>query len=214
VLELAVRVSDESRSKTEQYRRRADAEALKAEFASQEDYLASLRLRVELSCDKIDSVARISELTAKSNQFNLTTRRYSESEIRALMASPDASVYSLVVGDKFGSAGLTGIAILRWQNGTAEIDSFLMSCRVIGRGVEFAIWSEILRDAAARGCTDIAADYLPTAKNAQVADFYDRLGLAPSDDSASARRYRAKLGDVMPPAAPWIEMVRCWTKTP
>jgi predicted enzyme involved in methoxymalonyl-ACP biosynthesis len=114
-----------------------------------------------------------------------------------------------VVSDKFGNAGLTGVAVLRWAGETAEVDSFLMSCRVIGRGVEFAIWPAILRDATARGCTRIAATYSPSAKNAQVANFWDRLGLSPTTTDDGIRHYRAPIDGFTTPPTPWIEVIRC-----
>jgi FkbH-like protein len=203
---LAGGISADSRSKTEQYRTRAEAETIKAQFSSHEDYLRSLELKVTLNRDDASSIARISELTQKSNQFNLTTRRYSESEIVAVIDSADTAVYSLVVSDKFGSAGLTGVAVVRHCDGTAHVDAFLMSCRVIGRGVEMAIWQYIAREAMREGCTHLAAIYLPTAKNAQVADFYDRLGLPLIEEVDGARHYRVALDSFSPPQSPWIEV--------
>src|SRR5207248_7809957 len=99
-------ISAESRSKTEQYRQRAKTEEARASFGSNEEFLASLGLRVQVARDAAGSIPRISELTMKSNQFNVTTRRYAANEIRALMDATDATVYSLGVSDKNGDAGL------------------------------------------------------------------------------------------------------------
>lgn len=204
---LAGGTSSESRAKTDQYRQRAAAEELKAGFATNEEFLASLGLRLEVSRNAAGSVPRISELTMKSNQFNLTTRRYSVSEIQQFVASRDATVYSVVVSDKFGSAGLTGVVIVRWEGGAAVVDSFLMSCRVIGRGIEFAVWNEVLRDAVARKCQVVRAEYRPTAKNAQVADFFDRLGLPLVSADGEGRRYEITIVKFSPQHTPWIEVV-------
>ncbi|MDB5407849.1 MAG: FkbH protein [Rhodospirillales bacterium] len=206
---LAGGVTEESRSKTEQYRQRAAADVLKSQFSSNDEYLASLNLRVELSRDAEASLARLSELSQKSNQFNLTTRRYSESDMRRALDCPDTAVYSLVVGDKFGNAGLTGVAVVRWNADTAVVEAFLMSCRVIGRGIEFAIWPAILRDAAAHGCTRIAATYSPSAKNAQVADFWERAGLSPTAAEDGICHYGAEIAGFTCPPTPWIEVIRC-----
>jgi hypothetical protein len=204
---LAGGISADSRGKTEQYRQRADAVALQAQFESQDAYLASLEMKVELNCNAAASVARISELSMKSNQFNLTTRRYSEAEVTQLMKSPDSAVYSLSVSDKFGKAGLTGVVFMRYLDGFAQIDNFLMSCRVIGRGVETAIWLQIASTAALRGCAALRAAFIPSAKNAQVADFYDRLGLTLTQTTADgARYYSAALTSFTPPVTPWIEL--------
>ena len=204
---LAGGISADSRGKTEQYRQRADGLALQAQFDSQDAYLASLEMKVQLSCNATASVARISELSMKSNQFNLTTQRFSEAEVKQLMQSPDSAVYSLFVSDKFGKAGLTGVVFVRYLDDVAHVVNFLMSCRVIGRGVETAIWSKIASNAAQRGCTALQAAFIPSAKNAQVADFYDQLGLPLAHTTADgARHYGTALTSFTPPVTPWIEL--------
>lgn len=203
---LAGGVAADSRGKTQQYRTRAAAESLKAEFTSHEDYLKSLGLKVKLTRNARSSIARISELTQKSNQFNLTTRRYSEGEIRAAMDDPASAVYSLEVDDKFGSAGLTGVAVVTRDREVLEVDAFLMSCRVIGRGVENAIWRDIASQAAQDGCTRLEAEFRPTAKNAQVATFYDALGLELLWERDGVRRYGVALERLRSPCSPWIEV--------
>lgn len=163
--------------KTEQYRARAAARAEESRHGSREDYLRSLGLTVDVHVDERARIARIAELTQKSNQFNLTTKRYGEGEIAAAMDDPDAAVLSLHVRDRFGEQGLTGVLVLRFAAPVVEVEAFLMSCRVLGRGIEQACWTVVTRLAAEHGCTDVRARFAPTAKNAQVADFYDRLGL-------------------------------------
>jgi FkbH-like protein len=196
--------STDGAEKTAQYRQRAEALAEQGRFASQEDYLASLGLTVTLARDDAARAARISELSQKSNQFNLTTVRYGPMEIERLMADPDAAVWSLDVADKFGAAGLTGVVVMRLVGDVAEIESCFMSCRVLGRGVEFAIWPAILADAAARGCGSVRARYLPTPKNAQAADFYDCLGLMLASEADGARNYEMAIADFVPAPSPWI----------
>lgn len=203
---LAGGVSRESQSKTLQYRQRADAEELKARIGSNEEFLASLALRLEIARDAESSMPRISELTMKSNQFNLTTRRYNPSDIRQFMESPNATVYSIVVHDRFGSAGLTGVIIMRWEGEVACVDSFLMSCRVLGRGIEFAVWNEVHRDAADRRCRVIRAMYRPTSKNAQVADFFDRLGLSLIASNDEGYRYELAIDKFRTQHTPWVEV--------
>jgi FkbH-like protein len=201
---LAGGASTDGGEKTLQYRQRAEAIAEQGRFASQEEYLASLGLTVTLARDDGARVARISELSQKSNQFNLTTVRYGPAEIERLMADPNTAVWALDVADKFGAAGLTGVVVMRFTADVATIESFFMSCRVLGRGVEFSIWPTILGDAAARGCGTVRAEYLPTAKNAQAADFYDRLGLPFASAADGARHYEAAIADFSAPPSPWI----------
>jgi FkbH-like protein len=201
---LAGGIAADSKGKTEQYRQRAGAEELKAQFDTQEEYLASLELKVELTRNARASAGRISELSQKSNQFNLTTRRYSVAEIEQMMGRRHAhAVYSLVVSDKFGNAGLTGVAVMRYEGKAAIVENFLMSCRVIGRGVETGIWPRIVADAMQRGCTELRAEYIPSAKNAQVADFYGRLGMpAHEENSEGVRRYAIAAADFAAPLIP------------
>lgn len=200
-------ISAESASKTEQYRLISAANEARAAFSSHEDYLASLDLRVTLRQNDVSNEERISELTLKSNQFNLTTLRQTVSAIREKMQSADWSVYSLDVEDRFGAAGLTGVVLMHWEGDTAKIAGFLMSCRVIGRGVEFSIWPAILNDARARGCRYVEAQFIPTAKNELVVDFYDRLGLAVADENEGIKRYSMALDEFSPAGADWIKVI-------
>jgi FkbH-like protein len=204
---LAGGVSVESRSKTAQYRQRQAAIESSAKFATQEEYLASLDLRVQVVRDDRANVPRISELTLKSNQFNLTTLRQSPAEIQQRMEGDSGTVYSLTVLDRFGSAGLTGVALVSWDAEVARLDAFLMSCRVIGRGVEFCFWPLIVDDAKQLGCLYFEAEYRPTNKNAQVADFCERLGLEPRVGVDGVKRYRAALDDLKPPPNDWIKVI-------
>ena len=203
---LAGGIAADSKGKTEQYRQRACAEELKAQFETQEEFLASLELKVELTRNALVSSSRISELSQKSNQFNLTTTRYTMVEIEHMMGSDTQAVYSLVVSDKFGNAGLTGVIVMRYEGKTAIVENFFMSCRVIGRGVEYSIWSRIVADAIQRGYTELRAAYLPSAKNAQVSDFYDRLGMPMTKESECARQYAMAAADFSALPNPWIEM--------
>jgi len=196
----------ESQSKTEQYRLRAAASEAKASFATHEEYLASLGLEAALHRNRPSEAPRIAELSQKSNQFNLTTRRYTQGEVEQLMAAPDADIFSITVRNRFGEAGLTGVITVRYEGDRAVIENFLMSCRVLGQGVEFAIWSRLADHLAERGVAAIEADYHPTAKNAQVADFYDRLGLGRADDSGAGTRYSHPVAGLTPPASSWVKV--------
>jgi len=205
---LAGGISAESRSKTAQYRQRQEAVDAIAQHETNEQYLASLDLRVQIARDNAANLARISELTLKSNQFNLTTLRQSPAEILQRIDSDSGTVYSLVVSDRFGNAGLTGVVLVSWQGETAKIDAFLISCRVIGRGVEFCVWPTLVEDSRRRGCRVMEAEYRPTEKNAQVADFYDRLGLPLVAEANGTRYYRAALDSFTPPLIDWIKVTQ------
>ncbi|BBY36632.1 hypothetical protein MMAN_07660 [Mycobacterium mantenii] len=205
---LAGGLSAESKSRTQQYKQLALAATGQETFASQEDYLRSLDLKVHIYRDAREQIARIAELTQKSNQFNLTTRRYTPGEIVTLMDRPDSTVYSFDVRDRFGDCGITGVIVVDFAAEHAIIDAFLMSCRVIGRGVEFAVWPAVLDDIRERGNHGLTARYLPSAKNAQVADFFDRLGLSKVEESDDgARRYEAQLDSVRLADSDWVKLI-------
>ena len=204
---VAAGVSAESRSKTQQYRQLAQATQAQAAFASHEDYLKSLQLVVTLQRNPVAQVPRVAELMAKSNQFNLTTERLSAGEVAAWMDRGDADVWAFSVHDRLADHGLTGVLITQDQGTTLAVHSFLMSCRVLGRGIEFAVWRAVLAAARSRGMQDLQAAFRPTAKNAQVRDFYDRLGLpcaAQADDGT--RLYRSPLAGLQLADGSWVEV--------
>ena len=115
------------------------------------DYYHSLQLVAQVGKINESEVARVAQLTQKTNQFNLTTRRYTEHEIEGLMRSNESEVITLKADDKFGSYGLIGVAILRYKEARLEIDTFLMSCRAIGRGLEDVLFNESIKNGTAKG---------------------------------------------------------------
>lgn len=204
---LAASGATDGVDKTQQYRQRAAALETVAAFDSHEDYLISLDLTVTISRDDPGRAARISQLSQKSNQFNLTTVRYTPEDIARLMNDPATTVYALDVADRFGPAGTTGVVVVRRQAQIATIESLLMSCRVLGRGIEQSLWATIAEDALAEGCETLRGVYRPSPKNGQVADFYDRLGLTPRGDPGNGQVYDAALAAFIPPSTPWIKVL-------
>jgi FkbH-like protein len=199
-------ISDFSRSKTEQYHQRAAASRAKAEFTSQEDYLASLDIEVALHVDQATEARRISELSMKSNQFNVTTLRQSEAQIAAKMADLQSEVISLTVSNKFGNAGLTGVLLLRFDRDTTIVENFFMSCRVLGQGVELALWPQIIERSRERGCRRITATFIPSAKNAQAAEFFDSVGFTKVGDDNGTKRYVLAIDWSAGPSPAWIKV--------
>jgi FkbH-like protein len=138
-----------------------------------------------IKLNDISQITRIAELTQKTNQFNLTTERYTEDQIRELMDG--SKVYSMSVRDRFGDNGLTGVCIVPdWDApGYAVISVFLLSCRILGRGIEYAFMDYIIRDLKKKNYTHVYGEYTPSAKNKQVESFYPSIGFhrCPSSDS-------------------------------
>ena len=164
-------LTDEDKKKTEQYRQNANRAQAQAQFTDMEDFLRSLEMRLTIAPATDVSIPRIAQMTQKTNQFNLTTKRYTESDIRLLLDN-GAQIWILSVADRFGDNGITGLMILKPENGW-NIDTLLMSCRVLGKGIEEAFFKTVI----SRYEGALTAQYILTAKNEQVADFYDRVGL-------------------------------------
>jgi FkbH-like protein len=188
--------SGESAAKTAQYKQRALAEQAKQSFENHDDYLKSLELKIELRKNHVEQIKRISELTQKSNQFNLTTRRYSEAELLSMIATGGTDVFSIRVSDKFGDHGITGVAVFRYEGEECFVDSFLMSCRVIGRGVEVSVWQYMFEEARKKGCCRLRAEFRKSAKNAQVEMFYEDLGLGSAKSDGDVKTYLSGLNEI------------------
>lgn len=175
----AASITLEDLAKTEQYRTEAERGLLKTTSASLEDYLQSLDIEVSVSVNDRSQVGRIAQLTNKTNQFNLTTRRYTESDIVSFMTN--GAVYGFRVKDRFGDLGLVGVAIVV----DGEIDTFLMSCRALGRKIE----AGMLRFVTKQASSPLRASYRRTAKNDMVSNFFDRNGFALVSSSEEERHY-------------------------
>ena len=129
-----------------------------------------------MTVDETAVVGRLAQLAARTNQFNLTTRRHPESEIARMIRQPGHRVYALRAADRFGDNGLVMLLIVACEGDIWHIDTCLMSCRVIGRGIETALLARVAADAAAGGVRELSGEYIRSAKNALAADFYPRHG--------------------------------------
>ncbi len=173
-------LTEEDRERTAQYRANLARQSFAGEATDLPAYLRGLDMR--LIWRRFDPVgqARTTQLINKTNQFNLTTRRYTDEQVRAVMASDAAFGLQLRLLDRFGDNGIIAIVIGRLLGRTdVLIDTWLMSCRVLGRQVEEATLGLVMAQAAALGATRLIGEYLPTAKNAMVKDHYTKLGFTP-----------------------------------
>jgi FkbH-like protein len=165
------------RDRTIAYRDQARRASSRLEFSSLEAYLVSLEMKARLARFDAFHLPRIAQLIQRSNQFNLTTRRYSEADCDRFMRDMNGCYpFWISLADRFGDNGLVLAAICRLGAGTFEIDSFLMSCRVLQRGVEQLAMNTIIDAARRHGVRRVVGRYLPTAKNAMVRDFYEQFG--------------------------------------
>lgn len=171
--------SREDAGRTEQYREKAQRAAFEAAFQSYDDYLEALQMRASAAAFDPFHYPRIAQLTQRSNQFNLRTVRYTEAEIEALAQDDSRIGLYFTLKDKFGDHGLISVVVLEKQpEDTLFISEWLMSCRVLKRGMEEFIVDKILSVAAQQGFRWVVGEYIPTPKNAMVKDLYEQLGFA------------------------------------
>ena len=169
-----VEVTDEDRRRTEMIvadNRRHQAQ----ETMSQDDFIRSLDLHIDVFKVEKQHLARVTQLINKTNQFNLTTVRRTQDEVEALTVAKDTLLLGMNIKDKYGDYGLVGVSILKKLNKTCFIDTLLMSCRVLGRGVEQTLIAKIAEAAETLGCDEMRGRYIPTPKNAMVKDLYGRF---------------------------------------
>lgn len=162
------------------------------------EYLKSLNTVVTIERANKFNIPRISQLSQKTNQFNTTTRRYLEDDVLRMANSDRFIVVSLKVDDKFGDSGLTGVAIVEKGSEKWRIDTFLLSCRVLGRKVEETLLAYIVDQARKEGAKTIVGEFIPTKKNAPAKDFYKNHGFRQLLGSESTEIWEMSLQDVYP----------------
>ncbi|MBQ2411989.1 MAG: HAD family hydrolase, partial [Anaerotignum sp.] len=169
--------SAEDASRTQQYRQQAERAVFESSFQSYEDYLKGLEMKAVAAPFDVFHYPRIAQLTQRSNQFNLRTVRYTEAEIEAISRDEHKITLYFTLKDKFGDHGLISVVILdKLEDNSLFVSEWLMSCRVLKRGMEEFITNKILQTAAENGCTKVIGEYLPTPKNAMVKDLYEAMG--------------------------------------
>lgn len=166
------------------YRDQATREEQRGRFAGIDEYLASLDTTAVVRPFRQGNLPRITQLIQRSNQFNLTTRRYSHAECEAMMRETETVFpFTVTLTDRFGDFGLVNIVILRRLADVLQIDAFLMSCRVLQRGVEQYAMNKIFEHARRVDCRLVSGRYIPTTKNAMVKDFFAQFGFTRSASS-------------------------------
>jgi FkbH-like protein len=163
------------------YKANARRAAQLERIGNHDDYLRSLEMTLSIAPFDASGRKRIAQLISKSNQFNVTTRRYSETEVAAVQSDPDAVTLQARLEDMFGDNGMISAVICLRQDRRWEIDTWIMSCRVLGRRVEETILQHLVRQARAAGITELIGRYIPTAKNGLVKDHFSKLGFTGID---------------------------------
>jgi FkbH-like protein len=191
-----VSMTSEDLRRTEMYGEQRRRMALAGTARSVDDFLRSLEMQVAIQPIDSHSFARAVDLIHKTNQFNLTTRRHSAAAVRQMMADARHGIFGLRVVDRFGDSGIVGIAIVRFSRRDAVIDTFALSCRVIGRTIETAFLRFLADWSQARGADRLEGEFVRTAKNAPAADLYERHGFQRMSEAAGGSRWALSLSDV------------------
>lgn len=174
--------------RTKQYQVEAQRVSLSKTFTNEADFLKSLNMVSLVNGFTKFNIPRVAQLSQRSNQFNLRTIRYTDSDIEALAKDPDVIDLSFTLEDKFGDNGLIAVVIMKpVDNETLFVDTWFMSCRVLKRGMEFFILNTMVKRAQENGYKYILGEYLPTSKNGMVAGHYQKLGFSKVKDSSSSQ---------------------------
>ncbi len=200
-------LSDEDRERGRYYTEERARRQIMDEAGGLEGFLHSLEIEAKMAPVDALSLARAAQLTQKTNQFNLTTRRYREEDVAAMMASDAWIVRTLKASDRLGDSGIVCVGLVKVEGAAARIDTLLMSCRVIGRGMETAFLVDLITAARDAGAAVLEGAYLPTAKNGLCADFYPNHGferLSENADGEVVYRLDIAASPVETPA--WIKV--------
>lgn len=171
------------------------------------EYLKGLEMAVIIEEANSFTIPRIAQLTQKTNQFNVTTRRYHEEDIKTFLHHGNYRIYSIHVKDKFGDNGITGLAIVETGKAVWRIDTFLLSCRVIGRRVEEVLLSHVVDQARTNDVQTLVGEFIPTQKNSIARDFYKKNGFMSVEVENAGERWAFDLKNGIE-APDFIEIVR------
>lgn len=198
-------LTDEDQRRGEMYRQQAQRQDYlqQSESVSLEEFYTSLAVKVQIERATEFTLPRIAQLTQRTNQFNFTTRRYSENEVQILASDRNYHLYSLQLQDRFGDLGIVGAAVIRDELGYWHLENFLMSCRALGRNVEDAFFAYLVSQAENHGSI-LTGIFKPTAKNAPSRAFLAKYNIAPPDNWEGDWKFKVPNGLVAQPT--WIEI--------
>lgn len=201
-----VSVTADDRNRSQEYKAQAQRAELNRSATSREEFLASLGIVCTFLSAADAPLDRSVQLLAKTNQFNLTTRRHSATEVMQFVEHPESVGLAVRVRDRFGDAGVVGLVLAERDGDTYRIDSLLLSCRVIGRGIESAILAAVADRARESGMRSLVGEYIETKKNVPCRDFYPEHGFArdPETGADGVIRYRLDLAEARPQTPSWL----------
>lgn len=197
-------LSAEDQAKTEQYRQRRARTAAAESAGPVSGFLHSLEMKATIDNLTPATRVRVAQLTQKTNQFNVTTRRYTEEQVDRFAAETVSILRTIRVGDRYGDHGLVGLLMARTAGERCEIETLLLSCRVIGRDVETALLADAVAQAHARGASILVGRYVPTAKNAPASDVFARHGFEKRNESTDGSVWELDLTRQSVTTPDWI----------
>ena len=200
-----VYVTEEDRKRAEMYKAQVQREKLKKSASSIEEFLRDLKMKMIIGQVNEQTIKRVAQLTQRTNQFNMTTKRYTEKDILE-MKEKGYKIYWMRLLDKFGDNGIVGVVIVKPEGEKAYIDTFLMSCRVIGRTAENAFLGFVEKELYKMGIKYIEAEYIPTKKNGLIKEKYEELGYKLMAENDGIKKYKKELPDDMMKIPEWIEV--------
>jgi FkbH-like protein/FkbM family methyltransferase len=169
-------VTEEDKKRTKMYKENIQRENFLSSSLSLKDFLDGLNLQIKISEPLTAQMERVSQLTFRTNQFNFTTRRRSETDISNLLTQKNFNCLVTEVSDRFGDYGLVGVVLYNIEEDALKVDTFLLSCRVLGRGVEYKILSELGNKAEEKNLDSVIIEYIPSSKNRPVLEFIEKIG--------------------------------------
>ncbi|MGB7605373.1 MAG: amino acid adenylation domain-containing protein [Lutisporaceae bacterium] len=190
------KVTKEDKSRTKLYQVERQRQEIQKESTTLEDFLKELKLKVYINEIEEEEIPRVAQLTQRTNQFNLSTIRRTENDIESIMKDPQMKYWTIQVEDRFGEYGLTGVVIMEVKKDTAFLDTFLLSCRVLGRKVEAAILAEIGKYCIEKGICMIEADFYPTKKNKPFEEFLELNKWQLVCESEKCKSYEIQASDI------------------
>jgi FkbH-like protein len=169
-------ISQEDRERTKMYVSDRERQSSRKEIDSLEDWLKSLRTKVECRELTVENLARVAQLLNKTSQFNLSTRRVTEGELQNWVAAPNRKFWVIRVVDRFGDSGLTGLVSIEISGKKASIIDFVLSCRVMGRKIEETMIYIVATYAKSLALEEVCAKYIPTSRNRPCLEFWLKSG--------------------------------------
>ncbi len=200
--------SNEDVSRAALYKQEAERREAQTTYTDVTEFLKSLDMRITLGRFETTQISRISQLFLRSNQFNLTTHRYSEAECEALLRNQACIPLQASLADRFGDHGLISLVVAWPEGDTLRVSDWLMSCRVLGRGVEHYLMNHVFAIALDLGLSFVSGEYVPTTKNGMVKDFWAQFGFEPKNSTTWRKPVAAHT-----PATVWIQET-AWTPQP